>query len=308
MKQIGYVVLFLLLSAVWGTAYVATKIGLQTVPPTLLAALRFDVGALLLFGYIALRRLAWRPSARDGYSLVVGGTFLVGVHHVLLFAGQQHVTSAVAAVLLGLIPVLTPALARLTSTGERLTPAAVAGIAVGFVGVAVIADPDPTNLLEDVYGVVLVFASAVAWAVGAVLTYGRAQTLSLPAQGAWMMLVGSVFLHLVSYALGEPVPTVWSRESVAVVGYLAVVSGVAGFLIYFVLLDALGPTEVSLLEYVTPLFAALVGWFALGELLSTRTVVGFGLIVAGFVLVKREALRIELRRWKARRERPRDGG
>lgn len=211
-------------------------------------------------------------------------------------------TSAVAAVLLGLIPVLTPVLTRLTAMEERLSPVALVGVVVGFVGVVVIADPDPQNLLGDVYGVTLVFTSAVAWAVSAVLTYGRTQTLSLPAQGAWMMLVGSALLHLASYALGEPIPTVWSHESLSVIGYLAVVSGVAGFLLYFVLLDALGPTEVSLREYVIPLFAALVGWVALGELLSTTTVAGFGLIVTGFVLVKRDALQLELRRWQTQRE------
>jgi drug/metabolite transporter (DMT)-like permease len=120
-----------------------------------------------------------------------------------------------------------------------------------------------------------------------------------------MMLVGSVLLHAVSLVRRETIPTAWPLEAVAAIGYLAIVSGAVGYLVYLVLVDALGPVEVSLLQYVVPLFAALVGWFTLGEVLSATTVAGFCLIVVGFVLVKREALRTALRRWQVRRERSR---
>jgi drug/metabolite transporter (DMT)-like permease len=292
--------LFLCLSAVWGTAFMVTKVGLQTAPPALLAALRFDIATVVLFGYVALRGVQWRPRGTDWYPLVTGGALIIGVHHALLFAGQQYVTSAVAAVLLGLIPVVTPALTRLTATGERLSSLGVLGVLVGFAGVVVIADPDPASLTVDALGVGLVLASALAFALGAVLTYGRAPSLSVPAEQAWMMAIGSVTLHVASVALGEPVPTVWPVEAVAALVYLAVVAGIGGFVLYFVLLDALGPIEVSLLEYVIPVFAALTGWLALGESLSASTVAGFALIFAGFLLVKGRALRGELRRWDER--------
>ena len=288
--------LFVLLAAVWGTGFVATKVGLETIPPVLFAAVRFDVAALVLFGYLLVRDIEWRPRRGDWYPLVVGGTLLIGAHHAFLFAGQQYVTSAVAAVLLGLIPVVTPVLMRLTATGERLSPVGVTGVLVGFGGVLVIANPDPTALLSDVRGVALVFASALTFAVGAVVTYDRNPGLSLPAEQAWMMLVGSAVLHAASVVVGESVPAVWTVEAVAAVGYLAVAAGVFGFMLYFFLLDALGPIEMSLIEYVIPLFAALTGWLALGESLAPTTVAGFVLIVVGFTLVKGRALRTALRR------------
>lgn len=304
MTRFRYALLFVLLAAVWGTAFMVTKVGLRAVPPTLLAAVRFDVASVLLFGYVALRRKRWRPHGRDWYPLLAGGALIIGLHHAFLFAGQQYVTSAVAAVLLGLIPVVTPALTRVVSDGRRLSPVAAAGVLVGFAGVVVIANPDPETFLRDVRGVVLVLASALTFALGAVLTYDREPTLSPPAEQAWMMLVGSVLLHAASLAVGESVPTVWSTETLAAVAYLAVVAGVGGFLLYFALLDALGPIEVSLLEYVIPVFAALAGWVALGESLAPSTVAGFGLIVVGFVLVKWGPLRAELRR-RGTHDRPR---
>jgi drug/metabolite transporter (DMT)-like permease len=296
--------LFVLLAAVWGTAFMVTEVGLRTVPPTLLAAVRFDVATLVLAGYLALGDVRWRPARRDWYPLVAGGALLVGVHHAFLFAGQQYVPSAVASVLLGLIPIVTPALMRVTAADERLSPVTGVGVLVGFAGVAVIADPDVSNLLVDVRGVALVFASALAFALGAVATYGRETTLSLPAEQAWMMLVGSASLHVASAVLREPVPTVWPVEAVVAVLYLAVVAGVGGFVLYFVLLDALGPVEMSLLEYVIPVFAAFSGWLALGQSLSGTTVAGFGLILVGFLLIKGRTVRAELRRRGARGDAP----
>jgi drug/metabolite transporter (DMT)-like permease len=301
---------FLLLSAVWGTAFVATKAGLAYLPPTLFAAIRFDVAAVLLFGYVAVSGREWRPRTRaDVRSILTGGGLTIGLHHAFLFAGQQYVTSAVAAVLLGLIPVVTPALTRLTRSGDRLSASGILGVALGFVGVVVIADPASGALLSsDLRGVGLVLASALAFAVGAVLTHGTDTSMSLVSTQAWMMLAGAGLLHAASSLLpGESfaAPT-WTPTAVAALLYLAVVAGAGGFLLYFYLLDRVGPVEVGLIEYVIPLFAAVAGWVALGETLTETTVAGFVVIFVGFVLVKRRELRREMRRLRGSRAPDRD--
>lgn len=294
---------FLLVSAVWGTAFTATKVGLRSLPPTLFAAVRFTVAAALLFALASARYDRLRPQSRaEWIPILTGGVFTIGVHHAFLFTGQQYVPSAVAAVLLGLVPVVTPALTRLTASTERLTPVGAVGVALGFVGVVVIADPDPSNLLgSDVRGVVLVLASAVAFALGAVLTHDAKSTLPLVPTQAWMMLVGAVFLHLTAFALPweSYADATWTLSALAALAYLSVVTGAGGFLLYFWLLDRIGPVEASLLEYVVPAFAAIAGWVALGETLDTATVAGFATIFVGFVLVKRETIRAELRRMRA---------
>jgi drug/metabolite transporter (DMT)-like permease len=115
-----------------------------------------------------------------------------------------------------------------------------------------------------------------------------------------MMLVGAVLLHVASAALpgASLAATTWTPTAVAALLYLALVAGAAGFLMYFYLLDRLGPIEAGLIEYVIPVFAAVAGWLALGETLSASTVVGFGVIFVGFVLVKRRTFERELRRWR----------
>ncbi|RDI71748.1 DMT family transporter [Halopelagius longus] len=293
---------FLLVSAVWGTAFMATKVGLGSLPPALFAAVRFTLAAALLFCLASARGDRLRPRTRaEWVPVLTGGVFTIGVHHAFLFTGQQYVSSAVAAVLLGLIPVVTPALTRLTASTERLTPVGAVGVTLGFVGVVVIADPDPSNLLgSELRGVVLVLASAVAFALGAVLTHDAKSALPLVSTQAWMMVVGAAFLHVTTLALPweSYADASWTPGALAALAYLSVVAGAGGFLLYFWLLGRIGPVEVSLMEYVIPVFAAIAGWVALGETLDANTVAGFVTIFVGFVLVKRESIRSELRRMR----------
>ncbi|RNJ26486.1 DMT family transporter [Halosegnis longus] len=283
-------VLFLLLAAVWGSAFPVTRIGLDYLTPTLFASLRFYLATAVMVPLaLGLGRDLHLRTRADAYYVVAGGLLTVGLHHALLFAGQQYVTSAVASVLLGLIPVVTPALQRAVGTDETIAALDVVGVLVGFAGVIVIANPDLATFTESVRGAALVFGSAVAFAAGAVFTDRVSPTLDAVGAQPWMYLIGAVSLHLATVLLpGSAVAsaTVEPRAILAV-GYMAVVAGVGGFTLYFVLLRELGPFSMGLLEYVIPPFAALTGYLLLQEPLSETTLVGFALVVVGFLVVKR---------------------
>lgn len=291
--------LFVLLCAIWGTAFMATEVGLSVLPPVLFAAIRFDLAAMLLFGVLLVSDTDWRPRTReDAVYVLAGGSLIIGAHHGFLFAGQQYVTGAVAAVLLGLVPVVTPALTRIFTPEEAFDSRTAAGVVLGFAGVIVIANPDPTNFVDSILGVTLVLAAALAFALAAVLTHSRDPTLPPVATQAWMMAIGAVLLHVASFALpSESVAVVdWTLPAVGALGYLSAVAGVCGFLLYFSLLERLGPIEMSFIEYVIPLFAALAGWVVLGESVTLATVVGFGFILVGFLITKYSAIQAELAR------------
>ena len=294
MGRFGTAGRFVLLCAIWGTAFMATDVGLADLPAVPFAAVRFDVAAVLLFAAVFASGVDVRPRTRDDYIYVlVGGALIIGAHHAFLFAGQQYVTGGVAAVLLGLIPVVTPALTRLVSTEEKFTAATALGVALGFAGVVVIADPDPANIANSVLGVSLVFVSALVFAIAAVITHSRSPSMSFLSTQAWMMATGAVVLHAAVLALpGQSFATArWTPSALGALTYLSVVAGVGGFLLYFTLLDDLGPIEMSFIEYVIPVFAALAGWLVLGQEVTPGTVAGFVFILAGFVAAKWGTLR-----------------
>jgi drug/metabolite transporter (DMT)-like permease len=289
--------LFLLLAALWGTAFVAIRTGLEHFPPVLFAALRYDVAGVIVLAYAVVAVDEWVPSGRQWLLVLVGGTLMIAAYHAFLFVGEQTTKSAPAAVIVALSPVLTAGFARGFLPDERLSTAGVAGLLLGLVGVGLLASPDPGNLLGGgVVGKLLVLLAAAAFALGSVLTRWIDAELPIETMEAWSMLLGAVLMHAVSlWPLGEdPAAVTWTPEAVGALAFLALGASAVGFLIYFDLLERLGPTEINLVSYVAPVFAAVVGYLLRDELIGLPTVVGFVIVFAGFVLIKRDALRGEL--------------
>ncbi|WP_101294676.1 DMT family transporter [Halegenticoccus soli] len=296
--------LFVVLAAVWGSAFMAIKAGLEFFPPVLFAAVRYDIAGLLMLAY------AWHvlddplPRGRGQWALVgIGSVLLIAAYHAMLFVGEADpaVTSAAAAVIVSLSPVLTTGFARMFLPAERLTAAGIAGLLLGLVGVAVLSQPDPNNLLSGgVIAKLLVFGAAAAFALGSVLTRRIDAEMPIESMEAWSMLGGALLMHLVSLGLGEPIVgdgVRWTEPAaLAALLYLAIGASAVGFLIYFTLLDRLGPIQINLVSYVAPLFAALSGWVFLAEEPRAATAAGFLLIFVGFLLIKREAIRAEVPR------------
>ncbi len=289
--------LFLVLAGVWGTAFVAIRAGLEHFPPVLFAALRYDIAGLLMLAYAATVVDDVLPRGRDQWLLVtIGSVLLIAAYHAFLFIGQQHTTAAAAAIVVSLSPVLTTGFARALFPSDALSSVGLVGVGLGLIGVAVIARPTPDDVLAaDAVATGLVFLAAASFALGSVLTRRVEGHMPIETMEAWSMLGGAVLLHLLSLAMAEPIdPTSWANaEAVGTLAYLAVVSSAIGFLLYFDLLERLGAVEINMVSYVAPIFAAVFGWLYLGEGVDLTTLFGFALIVAGFVLVKRRALREE---------------
>lgn len=290
---------FILLAAVWGSAFMAIKAGLAFFPPVLFAAVRYDIAGVLMVGY------AWWviddpiPRGRGEWALVVvGSTLLIAGYHAFLFIGEADpaVTSASAAVIVSLSPVLTTGFARLFLPEERLEPLGVAGLLLGLAGAIVLANPDPSNLLAGgTVAKLLVLGAAASFALGSVLTRWIDAALPIESMEAWSMLGGAALMHLISAGVGESVADVTlTPVAVASLAYLAVAASAGGFLVYFDLLERLGPIEINMVSYVAPVFAALSGWLFLQETITATTVGGFLLILTGFGLLKRRAIADEL--------------
>ncbi|GGN89498.1 MULTISPECIES: DMT family transporter [Haloarcula] len=291
-------VLFVLLAAVWGTSFMAIKAGLEAFPPVLFAALRYDLAAVLMVGYAAVTCDYWLPRTRaDWLTLVVEGVLIIALYNAFLFVGETGVTSGVAAILVGMSPILSTVFSRLFLPDQRLTVVGTIGLLLGFVGVAMVARPTSSNPLgsEAVWpGLVLLAAASVA--LGSVLVQRLDGDISPEGMVAWSNVIGAALLHTISLGLPSEsfADAQFSLAGVAALVYLAVFASAIGYVVYFDLLARLGAIEINLVSYAAPIFAAVSGWLALDETLELLDVAGFVVIFTGFVLLKRHALATEL--------------
>lgn len=290
-------ILFVILAGAWGSAFTAIKAGLEFFPPVLFAAFRYDLAAILMLAYAMYVADQWIPRNRREWLLVgIGGTFMIAAYHAFLFIGQQGTTSAAAAIIVSLSPILTTGFARAFLPDERLTALGIAGLLIGFLGVGILSNPDPDNLFDTrTVSMLLIFLAAASFALGSVLTQRIKIEVPIETMQAWSMLIGAVIMHAVSVAIGESISEVeWTLEALLALGYLVVIASALGFLIYFDLLKRLGSIEINLVSYAAPVAATITGIVFLGEIPMLHTGVGFAFIILGFILIKRDAIRAEL--------------
>lgn len=283
---------FLLLSALWGLSFVAIQVGLREMPPLLFAALRYDIAGLVMLGFAASTTAHWRPRTRHEWlSIGIAGGLLIALHHALLYMGQQHVSGAVAAVVVSLVPVLTALFAAAVLPDERFDGPQYGGVLLGFTGVVAIVIPSSGPLiLGSAIGVGLVFCSAAAFALGSVALRPLSTSLPLRSMQAWGMLLGAGLLHVVSGLRGEPLVIPRTAASLGSLAYLSLAAGVAAYVLYFNLLDRVGPSELNLVSYLQPVVATTVSWAFLEAVIDLSTVAGMVAIFFGFALVKRDVL------------------
>ena len=284
---------FALLATLWGTSFVAIEAGLHYFPPLLFAGVRYAIAGTVVLGVAAVTSGRTIPSGRDEWlGVAVAATFVIAAYHGLLYVGELYISGAVTAVVVSLAPVLTAAFAAVLLPSERLGPVEVGGFALGILGVVVIADPTATGLGgPTLIGVGLAFAGAVAFSLGAVLLRPLRTDLPIAALQGWAMVLGAGLLFVGAAVLGEsPAAIEWNRTAVVSLAYLTLLSGVVAFLIYFALLDEVGPAQLHLVGYAEPVVAAAGSWVLFGSLIGTEAVVGFVAILAGFLALERREI------------------
>ena len=295
--------LFFLLALLWGGSFIAIEIGLGYYPPVLYAAYRFDLAALVLVSYVLVTEQRSIPRTRgDMIAIGYSGGLAVAANNSLLFVGQQYTTSGIASITYSLVPIATAVVAAAWIGGSDLDARGTVGVILAFIGVALVAQPDPENLTGGVtIGVGLISIGVIAVALGSVGLRTVETSFSSTALTGWAMLFGGLLMHGISFGVGEPqqLPVTEPVALVALV-FLSVFASAVAYTIYFTLLDRLGAFEINLVSYVVPVVATVTGALFLAEPVTVLTVAGFVVIVVGFGLLKRHAIATEAPKLLAR--------
>lgn len=292
--------LFFVIVVLFGAAFPAIKVGVEYFPPLLLATARYYLSALLLLTYAALTRPYWKPRVGNDWKAIgAGGVLFIGGTG-LSFVGIQYTTSGVAAIIFSLIPVLTVLIGWLLLPTERLSRRGILGVFVGFGGVALVLRPHPDALTDTaILGNTLVLLAAISVTLGTVLVRRVHPPMSVIAVTGWAMALGGTVQLAFSLAVGESLTSIrLTLTALLVLGYLSVLAGGLGFVIYFDLLDRVGVLEANLVSYLNPIVALLIGWVYLKEPIDTVGLVGLIVVFGGFALLKNKELAAELAKYR----------
>lgn len=280
---------FAIIYFVWGSTFLAIRIGVLAIPPFLLAALRFAIaGALLLLWPLSRRETL--PTPRQWASLALLALLIFVGDYGLLFTAEQRVPSGVASVLLSTIAAFTALAEIVILRTQRLTARLAFALLVGLSGVAVLVS-HKLNLGStpiDIHGALMLLTGAIFWSVASVLSRKLPLPASKPMSSALQMLLGGVMLFAFSAALGEPShfhPHEVSRAAWLSLAYLIGAGSILGFTAYVWLIAHESPTRVGTYAYVNPVVAVLLGHFAADEPLSLRTVVGGACVLFSIIVI-----------------------
>jgi drug/metabolite transporter (DMT)-like permease len=282
------VLAFTIVYVVWGSTYLAIRYAVQTLPPFLLTGARFIVAGTLISAW-ALARGAERPTQANWKALTIVGLLFFPCANAIVVWAETRIGSGIAALLVAIEPLWVVVFLTLYAR-QRPPLSVVAGILLGFAGLAILVGP---SLRAGHAGVDLGAASGLvgasgSWALGSV--YGRTAPLPRsPLLAAGLeMLIGGIGALAVGIAAGEPhrlVLTAVSERSILALIYLTLFGSIVAFTAYNWLVTVEAPARVATYAYVNPVIAVLLGAVIAGEPLTPRIGVAAAVIVTAVVLV-----------------------
>jgi drug/metabolite transporter (DMT)-like permease len=294
------------LYGVWGSTYLAIRIALETMPPFLQASVRFAIAGVLLFAFSIRRgdhvhdRIGWRQWLA---ALIVGGLLLAGGNGGVSW-GEQYVSSGLAALMVATVPLWIVVFSHIVGH-ERITWPVGIGVAIGLVGVALLADPTSGGS-NHLVGIIAVLVAPVLWAAGSVYARNAALPRRPLVATSIEMLCGAGIMAVAAVATGELGRVHFEQVSLRsglALAYLVFFGSILAFSCYVWLLKTARPSIIGTYAYVNPAIAVALGWLVLGEPLTPRTIAGGAIIILGVALIV-TARSLELPRFLRRKPIP----
>lgn len=280
---------FAIIYFVWGSTFLAIRVGVREVPPFLFAAMRFVVAGLALFAWMRARGTSI-PTIREWRAAAFLAILIFVFDYGLLFWAERRVPSGIAAVMLAMIPAFMAIGEIAILRTQRLTLRLGIALLLGVAGVAVLVGPSLKlgGAPVDHAGAGALIIAAVSWSIAASLTRKLPQPAAKAMSSGLQMLCGGILLFFASALLGElrgfHIRSV-SREAWFALVYLIVAGSIVAYTAYVWLIHHESPTKVGTYAYVNPVVAVVIGYFFGGEPLGPRTILGTFFVLVSVVVI-----------------------
>jgi drug/metabolite transporter (DMT)-like permease len=280
---------FAIIYLVWGSTFLAIRVGVREVPPFLLAGMRFFMAGIILYAWMRAKGTP-SPTRRQWAAASLLAVLIFVLDYGLLFWAEKRVPSGIAAVMMATIPVFMALAEIIFLRTQKLTFRLAFALLVGLGGVMVLVSRSASfgGGAIDTSGTIALVVGAISWSLAAILTRKLRLPESKVMSSGAQMLAGGFLLTVTAAALGEfrgfRVSGVSAGAWLALV-YLIVAGSIVAFTAYVWLIHHESPTKVGTYAYVNPVVAVLLGYFLGGEMIGPRTIAGTSLVLISVVVI-----------------------
>ncbi len=279
------ILVYILLCLIWGSTWMAIKIGLHDAPPIWSAAIRFALAVLVLIIINAISGQKYPLGWRNKWRVAWPGVFTYFGSYSFTYLGSQYISSALASILFAVFPFMVMLLMTMMLKSEPIRTRSVIGVVLGFIGVVLIFLEPLDYGSYAAFGMLMMLLSPLAAAVGTVSIKAYLKDEDVFPMVALQMTLGAVLLTITALLVEEISTFKLTTASIGATIFLATFGSVISFTSYYWLLKRLPILTMSMVALITPLVAMFVGYIVLDEVLITQDYVGAALVLTGVAVV-----------------------
>jgi len=282
---------WLLLSLIWGSTWLFIKLGLEDLPPITFAGIRFLLASVPLMVLLVARRVQLPRSSSDWWTMIITGLLTITLTYGLVFWGESFISSGLTAILFTVCPLITLIFAHFYVPNESLTMNRLGGILLGIGGVALIYYQQIQQNNEMAFwGSLAIFGSALASAISGIIVKNRANHIDPTLMTTVQMVTGFIPLLAIGIPLeGNPFEFQWTPLAIGALFYLAIIGSALPFVLLYWLIKHMDVTHTMLISMSSTLVAVLLGWLVLDETLGWHTLIGGSGLLIGLFLTMRKS-------------------
>jgi len=291
---------FAVIAILWGSTWLAIKIGLQSVPPFFGVAIRFTVAFAALFILVRLRRERFLFDRTSLMLYANLGVLSFSFPYALVYWGEQYVASGLASVLFAVYPFVVAIGSHFLLAGERLNPNKLGGIVLGFAGLVIIFWSDIHLGTASTLGMGAILLSTGMQAGSLIFVKRKHKDISPTVMTLGGMVVGVCIMYVLAFSFEQTSDIHFDARGLGTILYLGTFGTVVTFVIYYWLLKKVEAVYLSLVSLVSPVLAVTLGALLLDEVFSPRTFAGAGLVFVGLLVANRRDLLAVMRKQRER--------
>ncbi len=272
---------------IWGTTYLALRIGVTQFPPFLFSMIRFlTAGPILIILTFVLGKASW-PDKKTLINQAIGGMFMITLGISIVGWAEMYISSGVAAIICSMMPIWTVFINLVVSKDDKPNWLIVIGLVIGLSGIILIFSEHLTEFSNSNYrtGIIMTFLANLSWAIGSVWIKKKNQHINPFLSAGLQMSFGGLLLIPISLMFDDYSSIHWSNEVLYALGYMILVGSVSAYACYSYAIKKLPMTIVSLYAYINPIVAVILGWLVLSEKLNERVGIAILLTIVGIYLV-----------------------